>query len=104
MGIGFVIGGFCPGTSYTGVAIGKIDAIVFTLGLFLGIFLFSEFFPLIESFYYSDGMGNITIGEMVGISNELVTFGFVIIALIAFYITWIIEKKVRKKVTPFKFE
>ncbi len=104
MGIGFVIGGFCPGTSYTGVAIGKIDAIVFTLGLFLGIFLFSEFFPLIESFYYSDGMGNITIGEMFGISNELVTFGFVIIALIAFYITWIIEKKVRKKVTPFKFE
>jgi len=104
MGIGFVIGGFCPGTSYTAVAIGKIDAIVFTLGLFLGIFLFSEFFPLIESFYYSDGLGNITIGEMFGISNELVTFGFAIVALIAFYITWIIEKKVRKNVTPFKFD
>lgn len=104
MGIGFVIGGFCPGTSYTAVAIGKMDAIVFTLGLFLGIFLFSEFFPFIESFYYSDGLGNITIGEMFGISNELVTFGFAIIALIAFYITWIIEKRVRKNVTPFKFD
>lgn len=104
MGIGFVIGGFCPGTSYTAVAIGKLDGIVFTLGLFLGIFLFSEFFPFMESFYYSDGMGSITIGEMFGISNELVTFGFAIIAIIAFYATWIIEKKVRKKVTPFKFE
>ena len=104
MGIGFVIGGFCPGTSYTAVAIGKMDAIVFTLGLFLGIFLFSEFFPFIESFYYSDGLGSITIGEMFGISNELVTFGFAIIALIAFYITWIIEKRVRKNVTPFKFD
>ena len=41
MGIGFIVGGFCPGTSYTAIAIGKLDAIVFTLGLFLGIFIFS---------------------------------------------------------------
>ena len=46
MGFGFIIGGFCPGTSFTAIAIGKIDAIVFTAGLFLGIFLFSESFPL----------------------------------------------------------
>ncbi len=29
---------------------------------------------------------------------------FVILALIAFYVTWLIEKRVRKTVTPFKFE
>ena len=104
MGIGFLLGGFCPGTSYTAVAIGKIDAIIFTLGLFLGIFLFSEFFPLIETFYYSNSMGNLTIGEYFGIPNEYVAVSFAIIAVIAFYITWLIEKKVRKNITKYKFE
>ena len=104
MGIGFIVGGFCPGTSYTAIAIGKLDAIVFTLGLFLGIFIFSEAFPYIQDFYYSDNMGNITISEMLGISNKLFTFIFVIVAIVAFYVTWLIEKKVRKTINPYKFE
>jgi len=103
MGFGFLLGGFCPGTSYTGIAIGKIDAMVFTLGLFLGVFLFSEFFPLFEQFYTQGNMGNITIGEFFGISNTLVTFIMVIVAVIAFYVTWLIEKRVRKTITEYKF-
>ncbi len=104
MGLGFVIGGFCPGTSYTGVAIGKLDAIVFTAGLFLGIFVFSEAYPLIEGFYNSDAMGRITISEFIGVSNEVITFGFVILALAAFWGTWLIEKRVRKTITEYKFD
>ncbi|NQU32731.1 MAG: YeeE/YedE family protein [Bacteroidetes bacterium] len=103
MGSGFIIGGFCPGTSFTAIAIGKIDAIVFTLGLFLGIFIFSEIFPYIQDFYNSDNLGNVTISEVLGISNKLITFIFVIIAIAAFYFTWLIEKKVRKNITPYKF-
>jgi hypothetical protein len=104
MGLGFITGGFCPGTSYTAVAIGKTDAIVFTVGLFLGIFLFSEAFPLFEDFYNKEGLGGITIGEVFGISNQLFTFIFVIVAIVAFYVTWLIEKRVRKTITEFKFE
>lgn len=104
MGLGFITGGFCPGTSYTAVAIGKMDGIVFTGGLFLGIFLFSEAFPLFEDFYYGEGLGSITIGEVFGISNQLFSFIFVIVAIVAFYVTWLIEKKVRKNITEFKFE
>jgi hypothetical protein len=103
MGVGFVLGGFCPGTSYTAIAIGKIDAMVFTGGLFLGIFLFSEFFPFFEQFYYSGNMGSITIGEFFGISNNLVTLIFVVIAVVAFYVTWRIELRVRKNMTQYKF-
>lgn len=103
MGFGFILGGFCPGTSFTAVAIGKIDAIVFTVGLFLGIFLFSEFYPFFEQFYSSGNMGNITIGEFFGISNTLITFIFVVIAVIAFYVTWLIEIRVRKNITEYKF-
>ncbi len=104
MGLGFVIGGFCPGTSYTAVAIGKIDGIVFAVGTFVGIFIFSEAFPLFENFYTANDLGPITIGEMFGISNELVAFLFVIVAIVAFYVTWLIEKRVRKNMTEYKFE
>ena len=37
MGVGFVLGGYCPGTSVCAAAIGKKDAIVFVLGGFLGV-------------------------------------------------------------------
>ena len=103
MGLGFIIGGFCPGTSYVGIAIGKIDALAFAIGTFIGIFMFSEAFPFFEEFYYSGYMGNITIGEVLGVSNQLVTFGVVLVAIAAFYGTWIIEKRVRKTIKPYKF-
>jgi len=104
MGIGFVTAGFCPGTSYTAMAIGKLDGFVFTGGLFLGIFIFSETFPLFDDFYYDGNMGSLTLGEFFGISNQLVTFLFIVVALVAFYVTWLIEKRVRKTITPFKFD
>ena len=104
MGVGFITAGFCPGTSYAAMAIGKTDGFVFTAGLFLGIFIFSEAFPLFEDLYYQGDMGRLTVGEFFGISNQLFTLIFVILALIAFYITWLIEKKVRKTITPFKFQ
>ncbi len=104
MGLGFVIGGFCPGTSYTAVAIGKIDGMVFAIGTFVGVLIFSEAFPLFENFYTANNLGGITIGEMFSVTNEVVAFIFVIMAIVAFYVTWLIEKKVRKNMTEYKFE
>ena len=104
MGLGFVIGGFCPGTSYTAVAIGKIDGMVFAVGTFIGVLIFSEAFPLFENFYTANNLGGITIGEMFSVTNEVVAFIFVIMAIVAFYVTWLIEKKVRKNMTEYKFE
>jgi len=104
MGLGFVIGGFCPGTSYTAVAIGKIDGMVFAVGTFVGVLIFSEAFPLFENFYTANNLGGITIGEMFSVTNEVVAFIFVIMAIVAFYVTWLIEKKVRKNMTEYKFE
>jgi hypothetical protein len=103
MGFGFVIGGFCPGTSFTAIAIGKIDGIVFLAGFFIGVLIFSLGFPMYEEFYTAGAMGNITIGEILGVSNQLVTFGVVVVAIAAFWGTWLIEKQVRKNNKPYKF-
>ncbi len=103
MGFGFLLGGFCPGTSYTAIAIGKLDGIVFTIGLFLGIFLFSETFPLFKDFYYSGFLGNVTLTDVTGIPAAWFAFAFTVIALASFWFTMIIEKHIRKKITEYKF-
>lgn len=96
MGLGFSLGGFCPGTSFTGVAIGKIDAMFFTLGLFIGIFLFSEMYGLFEGIFNDSNMGGAFIYDLIGM-KQTVFAALLIFAAIGMFIgaTWV-EKKVKK--------
>ncbi len=103
MGIGFVIGGFCPGTSFVAITIGKLDALVFGVGLFIGIFIFAEVFPFMQGFYLSGYLGHVTLTDVTGISASWWAFGFTVVALAAFWVSMLIEKKVRKKITEYKF-
>lgn len=96
MGFGFIMGGYCPGTSFCGVAIGKIDAMVFTGGLFIGILIFSESYPLIKEFYNEGDLGVIKIYDTLGVSLPVFVFGVIISALVIFYAVGIIEKRVKK--------
>lgn len=41
VGAGFAVGGYCPGTSVVGLMSGRLDALVFLLGLLLGTALFA---------------------------------------------------------------
>jgi hypothetical protein len=96
MGIGFITGGYCPGTSIVAVGIGKIDAIVYTLGMLAGIFIFSEGFSLFEGIYNENYLGNITITETLGISPQLFVFLFTVAAVIIFYVTTLIRRRVKE--------
>ena len=96
MGLGFIMGGFCPGTSMCAVAIGKIDAMVFTGGMFVGIFIFSEAFPLIQGIYEGHNLGPVKVNEVLGLSTGVFAILLIIVALIAFVIVRIIENKVKK--------
>ena len=103
MGAGFVMGGFCPGTSFTAIAIGKLDGLVFTIGLYIGIFIFSGVYPMLEGFYNSGFIGNVTLTDVTGIPAPYFALAFTVIALAAFWGTMFIEKKVRKNMTQYKF-
>lgn len=96
MGIGFLAGGFCPGTSLCAVGIGKIDGIVFTIGLFIGIFTFSESFEWLKPFYEGSFLGHITLDESLNTSPYLIIFIFTIVSIIAFFISDLIRKRVPK--------
>jgi hypothetical protein len=93
MGAGFILGGFCPGTSVCGAAIGKIDAMVFIGGLFIGIFVFTEGYPLWESFFKAGFQGYPRISESIGISQGLMALVLVLVALGMFYVGEWAEKK-----------
>ncbi len=103
MGLGFILGGFCPGTSFTAIAIGKLDAVFFTIGLYLGIAGFTLIFPYISGFYDSGFIGNVTLTDVTGIPAYWFAIGFTVIALAAFWGTMFIEKRVRKNITEYKF-
>lgn len=96
MGFGFLLGGFCPGTSVCAAAIGKIDGIVFVLGILLGIFIFSEMFPLFEDFYYSSYLGHITLMEEFNMDPYWFIVIFAIIAVVLFYGTSLLRKKIKE--------
>lgn len=95
MGFGFITGGFCPGTSLCAVAIGKLDGWVFTGALFIGILVYSWVFPLLEPLYNADNMGHIKITEWLGVSEGWFVFGFSVVAVIIFYVTTIIRRRVK---------
>lgn len=103
MGVGFIMGGFCPGTSFAAIAIGKLDAIVFTVGLFLGIAGFTIIYPLIGDFYNSGFIGSVTLTDVTGIPATWFAAGFTVVALAAFWLTMLVEKRVRTKITEYKF-
>ena len=68
LGIGFVIGGYCPGTSVVSMSTGRTDGLIYVLGMLFGIFVFGEVFPLIESFYNSTPMGRVLLPQFFAIS------------------------------------
>jgi uncharacterized protein len=96
MGVGFAMGGFCPGTSVCATAVGRIDGLVFFGGMFIGVFFFSEVFPLVEKMYYAGSHGAKMINSAFGISPELFTF-FLILAAVGMFTgaSWV-QKKARK--------
>ena len=96
MGVGFSMGGFCPGTSLCAAAVGRLDGLVFFGGMFIGVFLFSEAFPLFENMYYSGSQGAKMINSAFGISPELFTFLLVLAAVGMFVGASWLQKKVKK--------
>ncbi|HNQ83009.1 MAG TPA: YeeE/YedE thiosulfate transporter family protein [Bacteroidales bacterium] len=96
MGFGFALGGYCPGTSYCAVAIGKLDALAYSIGLFIGIYLFTFAYPLLEGLYNGSFMGYVTAPEVMGINQYLFVFFVVIAALGMFFVATIVQRKVKK--------
>ena len=93
MGIGFIMGGFCPGTSVCAASIGKIDAMVFMGGIFIGIITFIEGYPLWEGIFKAHFLGYPKISSVLNLSDGLLAFFVIAAAVVMFWIGEWAEKK-----------
>ena len=100
MGVGFIVGGYCPGTSICGAAIGKIDAMLFVLGSFIGVYIFAEGYPLFEGIYKDANWGNVRMFNTMGISQSLFAFMLTFVAIFAFWAVSYVEARVNKTEMP----
>jgi hypothetical protein len=85
MGVGFIVGGFCPGTSLVATATGKIDGLFFVIGVLSGIFVFGETVASFDVFFESSYMGRFTLPQLFGVSYGVVVLGVVLMALFMFW-------------------
>lgn len=95
LGAGFVIGGYCPGTSMAGIATGRIDALVYALGIFAGLTVFAEGFGLFQPWNEMTALGKLTLPQWLGIPYGGVVAMVVVGALAAFVLAERIEARVR---------
>lgn len=93
LGVGFVIGGYCPGTSLAALATGRFDAVLYALGIFAGTFVYAEVYPSIKDFVNSDAMGQVTLPEVFEVPWGLVVFAVVVIAVVGFWGATLIERR-----------
>ena len=86
MGVGFIIGGFCPTTSLASASTGKIDGMLFMLGGFVGAFLFGETEIYFDNWYNNAGyFGRLTLDQVFGIPVGAVV---VLVILMALFMFW----------------
>lgn len=85
MGVGFIIGGFCPGTSLVAAATRKIDGLFFVLGGLFGIFLFGETVDSYAGFWNSSYLGRLTLQDWLGLPVGVVVLIIVLMALFMFW-------------------
>ena len=100
MGLGFIIGGFCPGTSVVASSTLKVDGIFFLGGVGIGVLIFSETVHFFEGFWHSTYMGRFTLPELFGLPTGVVITLLVAMAAMMFLLGEISERVFGKGETP----
>ena len=98
MGVGFIVGGFCPTTSLASASTGKIDGMLFMLGGFVGAFLFGETEKFFDLWYTNAGyFGRVTLDQVFHLPVGVVVLLVVFMALFMFWGAEQLERIVGKK-------
>ncbi len=100
MGVGFILGGFCPGTSVVAAATLKIDGLVFVLGGLVGSWLFSESEKFFSNFYFGSYYGRVTLMDVFNITTGAAMLLVTAMALIFFLVMEKLQAFVSGNETP----
>jgi rhodanese-related sulfurtransferase len=84
LGLGFVIGGYCPGTSVVAAATGRVDAMVYMGGMFAGMVMVGFAMPALDGFMNAASMGQVTLATAWNIPYGVLVALVVLMAAGAF--------------------
>jgi hypothetical protein len=80
-GAGFIVGGYCPGTSIAAAATGRKDGIAFALGMLAGVLAYAEWTPGIDAWIKANSSGEMTLPGVTGLG-----MGWWVLAFVAFLV------------------
>lgn len=95
VGAGFAVGGYCPGTSVVGAMTGRLDGVIFAVGMILGIWLFSLNFDSewMQQLLSAGKLSEKTLPQLLGISSWVVLGLISVLAMAGFVLGTIFEKR-----------
>jgi len=85
LGAGMAIGGYCPGTSVVGLFTGRLDALLFMVGILIGTTLFAANFDSLQGLYLAaKGPKGQTLSALTGLPTWLMLLLLAGIAMAGF--------------------
>jgi hypothetical protein len=97
LGVGFIVGGYCPGTSVVAAMSGKLDALFFLAGIFLGGLLFTLGYDAFAQFHNSTSLGRVLLHEYFGVPSWVMVPVVTLFAAGALFAVGRIEAVVRAR-------
>jgi hypothetical protein len=85
LGFGFIVSGYCPGTSVVAAASGNIDGFVTVVGVGVGSLLFGFAWPVFANLYSAGDMGVLRLPDVLGLPGPIVALGVFLMATGAFF-------------------
>lgn len=76
-GAGFIVGGYCPGTSIAAIATGRKDGLAFALGMLAGVLAYVELTPGIDDWIKANAQGEMTLPSLTGVGTGWFVFAFI---------------------------
>ena len=99
-GVGFVVGGYCPGTSCVAASTGRIDGLVLVGGMMAGIWVFVELYPALEPFVNMTPKGEIDLAGLLRLPYGAVVSLVSVLAVIGFFAAERIEARQKTRMLP----
>ena len=97
VGLGFIVGGYCPGTGGVAASTGKWDGLVFLTGIVAGIFVFGVTEPAFHEFFTGGSSGPVTLSQLTGLPSGVLAFLLAAMAIGAFWMGEKVERAMRAK-------
>jgi hypothetical protein len=92
LGMGFVVGGYCPGTGVVAAVTGRVDGLVMLVGIVAGILAVGEAWPALAGVTEATAMGPVTLPAFLGLDEGVVVLAVVLMAVAGFWVASRVER------------